>query len=135
MSNGLKSAVPTIMTLGNRTYEILGYLRGHEESVTGETMAKLAKKMNANLGKEECLYVWKHRHEIPAEMWVTGKQGRIVLLFPAWQYRGRHEGPVACIYYFSSENCFYRSWAHGWCDQVFCGNGRLLRRTFKRKSK
>ena len=40
----LKDALPTTMTVGDRTYDILGFLRGDETSVVGHTMVERAKR-------------------------------------------------------------------------------------------
>ncbi len=86
----LKDAIPTSFTIGDRTYDILGFLKGDEESVVGHTMVARAKEMSANLGKEDGEHILKHQHEIPVTF-----RGKVELVFPNW----RLPDDSKCVYY------------------------------------
>jgi hypothetical protein len=57
--------MPTEMTVGDRTYEILGFLQGDEKRVVGHTMVKRAKEKKAHLGEDDGQYLLDHKEEIP----------------------------------------------------------------------
>lgn len=70
------SALPTEMTIGGITYDILGFLREGETLTGGDVMVGRAKEVNANLGREDCDHLLKHQDEIPAIL-----RGRVVFVF------------------------------------------------------
>lgn len=107
-----------IMTVGGRTYDILGFLRGDERSVVGSTMVSRAKEMSAHLGKEDREHILAHQAEIP-----VGLRGKVAFVFTD----DRH--PVG------SEGVYYVCWngdrwveGWGWLAFGWDGRDRVLRR-------
>lgn len=74
------SKLPTEFTVGNRTYELLSYVRAGETAVTGHTMLVRTKELGADLGQEDAEHILKHQNEIPAEL-----RGKIILVFTDWR--------------------------------------------------
>jgi hypothetical protein len=60
------TSLPISMHIGDRTYEIITFLRDDEKSVPGQVMMERAKEMGAHLGREDCEYILNHKDEIPA---------------------------------------------------------------------
>jgi len=112
----MKNALPTTMTLGGRTYEILGFLRGDETSVGGSVMVGRAGELNANLGKDDCEHVLAHQSEIPAAL-----RGKVAFVFPDWRHPGDLER-VACVCWYDDRWIQY--WA--WLDDDWHDDGRVL---------
>lgn len=86
-----KDALPTEITVGDRTYELLGFLEGDEKSVKGDVMVARAKKMNANSGQDDGQYLLDHQAEIPESLW-----GKVVFVFTDWRHPD-YSGRVACV--------------------------------------
>lgn len=114
----VQSALPTEMVIAGRTYEVLSFLKGDEESVVGHTMVERAKEMKANLGKEDCDHLLAHQDEIPAIL-----RGKVVFVFSGMRDPG------------VSQRVAYLYWGVGGWDQYWdwlgggwYGRGRLLRR-------
>jgi hypothetical protein len=106
------------MTIGGRTYEILGFLKEGEESVRGDMMVSRAKEMNAYLGKEDCEFLLAHRGEIPPAL-----RSKAVFVFPDWRDpSGR--GRVAYVGW--GDDGWYQDW--DWLGRDWHGFVRLLRR-------
>ena len=65
-----KSGPPMSMTVGGRTYDILGFLEDGEGCVNGLFMVHRARnrKMSAHLGKEEWEHILAHQDEIPVDL-------------------------------------------------------------------
>ena len=76
----VKNALPTEMTVGGRTYEILGFLRGDEKSVIGDMMVERAKEMNANLGEDDGKFLLNNQQDIPVAL-----RGKVVFVFTEWR--------------------------------------------------
>lgn len=113
---------PKTFRLGNRVYEILPYLRGKEQCVDGTTVAERARKMQTSSGKEDCIYIWKNRQEIPAEF-----QEKIIFVFPDWSFCDKNKGRcMVCIIWFGEK--WNKMRAYGWLAKVWHSNGRLVRR-------
>ncbi len=110
-------SMPTEITLGGRPYEILPFLRG-EKSVKGDVMVDRAKKMNANLGKEECEHLLKHANEIPVAL-----RSKVAFVFTGWRLPGYSEY-VACVFW--RGDCWIQNWL--WLDYDWLDGGRVLRR-------
>jgi hypothetical protein len=114
----IKSALPTEMTVGGRTYEILSFLKGDEKSVAGYTMVERAHEMNAHLGKDDCEFILAHQDEIPAAL-----RGKDELVFP--DMRDPDDcGLVAYLRW--DDDGWYQHW--DWLDDDWDDNVRLLRR-------
>lgn len=92
----VKDAPPSEMTVGDRTYDMLDFLRAGEESVVGYTMVDRSKEMNANLGKEDGEHILEHQDEIPFVL-----RGKVVFVLPDW----RHPD--------NSEDAYYVCWRDG----------------------
>ena len=107
------------MTVGDRTYDILGFLRGDEESVVGHTMVDRSKETNANLGKEDGEHILKHQDEIPVAL-----RGKVVFVFPDWRHP---DDPEFAFYVYWGGDRWVQVW--GWLGRGDCdGHDRLLRR-------
>lgn len=115
----IKERLPTEMTVGGRTYEILGLLKGDEKSVVGHVMIDRAKKVDANLGRDDGQHVLKHQEEIPPTL-----RGRITLVFPDW----RHHGDYRSVYYMSWDRTRWVSFSYDHTLTDWSGKFRFLRR-------
>lgn len=115
----LKDALPTTMTVGDRTYDILGFLRGDETSVVGHTMVERAKEMSAHLGADDGQYLLDHQQDIPVAL-----RGKVAFVFTDW----RHPGVSGGVDYVGwGGGRWVRLWGWlGFGDWV--GNDRVLRR-------
>ena len=111
------SSLPTTFTIGERTYELVPFLKEGESSVKGEMMVARAKKLKANLGKKEGQFILKHQDEIPSEY-----RGKIYLVFPDWRDPSDPRG-VVCLGW--GDGRWYLRWH--WFD-CWLGGGRLVRR-------
>lgn len=60
-----QDALPTTLTIDGRTYDIISFHKGDEESVDSRTMIKRAKKMKANLDYDDGRHWLEHQDEIP----------------------------------------------------------------------
>ncbi|MBI5071940.1 hypothetical protein HZB93_03580 [Candidatus Falkowbacteria bacterium] len=114
----VKSALPTEMTVGGVTYEILSFLKGDEKSVVGHTMVERAKEMGANLGEEDCERFLKNQSDIPAALC-----GKVAFVFPDLRHPDDREY-VADLDW--GGDGWYLLW--GWLSRDWRGRGRLLRR-------
>ncbi len=63
----VKDSLPTEMTVGGRTYDILRFLWEDKRSEVSHLVNRI-KEMNANLGKEDGEYILKHQNEIPVSL-------------------------------------------------------------------
>lgn len=79
----VNASLPTEMTLGGVTYEILSFLKGYDGRVDGDTMVEQAKQMQAHLGEYDCRHLLKHQAEIPAAL-----RGKVVFVFTDWYFVG-----------------------------------------------
>ena len=111
-------ALPTGMTVGGRTYEILGFLQGDEESVGGDTMVARAVEAKADLGKDDGEHILAHQDEIPVTL-----RGKVVFVFPGWRRPGDSR-VVAYLYW--GDDSWDQFWH--WLDFDCYGLYRVLRR-------
>lgn len=115
----VKKSLLTEMTVGGRTYEILGFLKGDEKSVFGNVMVDRAKEMNANLGQDDGEHILKHQDEIPVAL-----RGKVAFVFPDWRRLG---DPKDVYFVYCNGFRWVRDWdwlgSNGWC-----GHDRVLRR-------
>jgi len=81
LKKGRETILPTELVIGGRMYEILSFLKGDEERVSGNTMIERAKEMHANLGQEDGEYFMKHQDGIPAEL-----RDKIAFIFADWRH-------------------------------------------------
>jgi len=68
--------LPTEMTVGGRTYDILNFLWGDEPSCSGDTMVERAIDLQAHLGKDDARNLREHEEEIPKVL-----QGKVTFVF------------------------------------------------------
>lgn len=115
----LKDALPTTMTVGDRTYDILGFLLGDETSVVGHTMVGRAKELSAHLGADDGQYLLDHQQDIPVVF-----RGKVVFVFTDW----RHPDDSESVYYvYWYDGRWVRNWS--WLNfDYWHGDGRVLRR-------
>ncbi len=114
----VKSALPSEITVGGRTYEILSFLREGETSVDSNTMVERAKEIGAHLGQEDGEFLLAHQNEIPAVL-----RDKIIFVFTDWRNPGDRER-VACVDW--DADCWYQDWV--WLDDDWDGCYRVLRR-------
>ena len=69
-------SLPIEMKVGDRTYEILGFLKEGEKNVVGHEMVKRAKEMNAHLGQDDGQYLLDHQQDIPVAL-----RGNVIFIF------------------------------------------------------
>jgi len=117
--DGLVAAgIPTTMTVGGLTYDILGFLRGDEKSVKGDVMVARAKNVGAHNGKKEREHLLKYQDEIPVAL-----RGKVVFVFTDDQ----RPGDPGDVYYVCCPGC-------RWVAVCIClavdwdGHCRVLRR-------
>ena len=63
-----RDSLPQEMTVGDRTYEILGFHEEGEGSVDGQTVVRRVSEIDANPNKEAGEHLLKHQHQIPVEL-------------------------------------------------------------------
>lgn len=118
------SNLPTEMTIADRIYDILGFLRGDEKSVVGHTMVERAKEMNANLGEDDGQHLLDHQSEIPVAL-----RDKVVFVFTDW----RHPDSSGHVYYvYWDDDRWVEDW--GWLGDDFDEDCRVLRRKIRRKN-
>lgn len=69
-------SLPTEMTIGDRVYEILGFLKEDEKRIFGREMIKRVIEMKASLGKDDGQYLLDHQQDIPKSL-----RGKIIFVF------------------------------------------------------
>ena len=115
----LKDALPTTMTVGDRTYDILGFLLGDETSVVGHTMVGRAKELSAHLGADDGQYLLDHQQDIPVVF-----RGKVVFVFTDWRRPG---GSGRVCYVCWGGGRWVQDWS--WLGRVYWGgHDRVLRR-------
>ena len=128
---------PEELTIEDRTYELVSFLKEGESSVTGDIMVERAKELNASLGEEEGQYILERQDEIPEEL-----QGKVYLVFPGWRYPAN---PLFVAYlswsgyrwyqfwYWPTSFWYGYRWYRGWywLGRGWGGVDRLLRRRLK----
>lgn len=119
----VNASLPTEMTLGGVTYEILSLLKGDDGCVDGDTMVEQAKQMQAHLGEYDCRHLLKHQAEIPVAL-----RGNVDFVFTDWRFAG---GPG----YVSNVGWSGESWilGSGTPGPDWGSNYRVLRRKFPTK--
>ena len=113
-----KETLPTEITIGDRTYEVLGFDPKNNPYVEGYTMAVRAKEMNANLGKDDGQYFLDHQDEIPVAL-----RAKVVFLFTDWHppINSDHS-----YYVWWNGDLWVKEW--NWLDYDFLDFYRVLRR-------
>src|SRR3989344_103272 len=119
IAEGTQDMLPTEMTVGNRTYKILGFLRGDEKSVIDHTMVERAKEMNANLGEDDGQFLLDNQQDIPVAL----GGGKVVFVFTDW-HEPYDPSLVDCVRWRGGRWVQY--WR--WLDYGWGGHGRVLRR-------
>ncbi len=112
-------SLPTEMTIGDRTYEILGFLKEGEKSIVGHEMIKRVKEMNAHLGQDDGQYLLDHQQDIPESL-----RGKVYFAFTDWRHPD-NSGRISSV-------CWYGGrWIRDWYwldDGYWYGRDRVLRR-------
>ena len=119
IAEGTQDMLPTEMTVGNRTYKILGFLRGDEKSVIDHTMVERAKEMNANLGEDDGQFLLDNQQDIPVAL----GGGKVVFVFTDW-HEPYDPSLVDCVRW--RDDRWVQYWR--WLDYGWGGHGRVLRR-------
>ena len=115
----LKDALPTTMTIADRTYDILGFLKEEDGgSVVGTTMVVRAKEMSAHLGEDDGQHLLDHQEDIPIAL-----RGKVVFVFTDWRHPD-DSGDVAFVRWGGAR------WVRRWysLDYVWFISDRVLRR-------
>ena len=113
-----KSEVVT-MNIGHRTYEILSFLQENEISVGRDTVINRAKKIGANITKDDGQYLLSHQVDIPTDL-----RGKVVFAFPDWHHS---QIPRRVCYVIWSNDQWIQKW-FGRRDSRYDKNDRLIRR-------
>ncbi len=71
--------LPTEITLGHYTYELLSVLRDDEDMVNGDTVVERAAEMSANTGIDDARKLFRNQSSIPKRL-----RGRVMIAFPDW---------------------------------------------------
>ena len=111
--------LPTTMTVGGRTYDILSFVQG-DGFVGGYQMIAKVREMSANLGQEEGEHFLKNQGDIPVEL-----RGEVTFVFTDWRHAA-HSESVSCVYWSVGDRRWVRDW--GWLDQNWYDYARVLRR-------
>jgi hypothetical protein len=120
LKGGGMATVLTMENIGpeNRSYEVHAFLRDGETSVTGHTMIKRTGKMTGDsCGEDDGKYLLDNQKDIPYEF------RKFVFVIQDW----RHPDDSGDVYYVSWDgDQWVRLWY--WLDDLWGGNGRVLRR-------
>ena len=117
----VKRTLPTEITIGGRSYDLLSHAKGRKKSTTRRNMVRWAKKKNAHLGQEDGEHVLKYQDEIPPSL-----QGKVVFIFPDWHHPNDLPESIYCICWRGSRWVQDWYWIGGknWFNDII----RLLRR-------
>ncbi len=118
--NAASDRLPTELTLGDRTYEILGFLKPGETSVKGDVMVQRAKEMNAHLGKEDGQWFLDHQDDIPESL-----RGKVAFVFTDWRYPDASRD-VYYVFWHDASRRWFRHWHH--LPSLWLDLDRLVRR-------
>ncbi len=110
--------LPTEFTVGDRTYELVPFLKEGKGDVSSDTMVARAKEMGADLGEEDGTFILEHQDEIPREY-----QGKFWLVFTAWRLPSSPRN-IACLRWYDCR--WYQYW--GWLGINWGKRVRLVRR-------
>jgi hypothetical protein len=98
--------LPTEMTLGDRTYEIISCLAEDEKLAIGHLMVLRANAMNVYLSKDDGEHILKHQAEIPKIL-----KERAALIFWGWKAEEKPDSVCYIIYYTGDDSGIWRlSW-------------------------
>lgn len=114
----VEGCLPITMTVGGRTYEILGFLEGDENSVVGHKMVERAKEMSAHLGEDDGQHILEHQEDIPEAL-----RGKVVFAFTDWR---RPDGSDCVADVGWDGGRWRQDW--DWLDDAFDSRYRVLRR-------
>lgn len=113
------NSLPTEMKIGDRTYELLGFLKEGEKSIVGHEMVKRSKEMNAHLGQDDGQYLLDHQQDIPVSL-----RGKVAFVFTNWR-RPDSSDDVCRVYWNDGR------WVRGWLwlgRDYWNDDDRVLRR-------
>ena len=114
----MMDTLPTSFTVGNRTYDMLSFLRGNEKSVYDIVIVKRAMSMNAHLGQDDGEHILKPQDQIPASL-----QGKVVFVFTDWR---APDGYTSVYYIHWRGDRWVRNYI--WCYNVWDHDVLVLRR-------
>ncbi len=112
------ATLPTELTIGGRSYDIIGFLKGDEKTIRGNVIVTRAIEMSAHLGEEDCRHFLKYQSEIP-----TTLRDKVIFVFTNWRHPSNSEN-VAYVYW--RGDSWVQSWI--WLDNKWNGFYGLLRR-------
>ena len=111
----LHDLIPTTMTVGERTYDLLSFLREDETGLSTRVVVKRAIDMNAHLGENDAQYLWDNQQDIPIAL-----RSKVTFVFTDWR---------------NSDNLCFIYWGGGMWQKsldmrIYCwdGHDRVLRR-------
>lgn len=120
MNDSCKSnTLPTTMTIGDRTYEILEILREGEKSIVGYEIDRRAKGMNACLGQDDGQYLLDHRQDIPESL-----KRKVYFVFTCWHPPYRSDS----VYWVGWDGCCWLEHESWFGSNRFFAGLRVLRR-------
>lgn len=111
--------LPTEMTIGGVTYEILPILKEGEKSVKGNVLVSRAEQMGANADEKDCKHIVKNQADIPAEL----RKVFNTFVFPNTRHPDG-SSRVACIWW--NVDRWVADWH--WLDSKWDGNALVPRR-------
>lgn len=108
-----------MMTIKDRSYDLLSFLTGNEKSVNGHTVVARAKtSLSAHLGEDDGQHILRYQHEIPAVL-----RGKAFFVFTDWHHPSDHS-LIACVDWSGGQWVLY--W--GWLGSNWDNKHLLLRR-------
>lgn len=115
---GDDSTLPTTITVGGRTYDVLSFHEGDEQVVKGALMVERAKEMNAHPGRDDGEHLLANQGDIPVELC-----GKVVFVFTDWR---RPDSPGNGAFICWDGDRWVQSWTWLGCD--WSVRYRVLRR-------
>lgn len=112
-------SLPTIIKVGDRTYELFGFLKRDEKNIVGHEMVKRAVEMNAHCGQDDGQYLLDHQEDIPQNL-----RGKIYFVFTNWS-RPYSFDEVCYIHW--KDGRWVGDWWLTWTGQ-WDSDGQVLRR-------
>lgn len=119
----VESDTPTEMTIKDRIYDILGFLREDEMFVVGQTMIERAIEMDAHRGEDDAQYLLDNQEDIPVSL-----RGKVMFVFTDLLRNDRFGMVTYVLYVVWDEDS--RQWGLGghWHGGDWNDEFRVLRR-------
>lgn len=118
--------LPTVLTLGGVSYDILRIRTAEDGCIRGDTLMERALGFGAMLGEEDGQRLLAHQGEIPAAL-----RGKVRFIFPMWICPEYPRQRAEIRWSFTDWDAMHKkSWRHDWVwlDAAFCGTESVLRR-------